>query len=567
MLKKMQKMKIKQKLMTGFLIVAILSSISGIASVIIMAIIDTQYTNAMVNYGFTQGDIGKFIAALGEVDGEVHDVVGFLDDASMEAATKTYETNKVKVVDYLVTVVQGAVSEEEKQLATEMETLWQSYQAKAEELMEKGRTTDVEIVRTNQDALLAELDPIYTSLYNTTASLMASKVTTGTELSETLTSVVMVLLIVVIALIIFALTFSTIIGRRIAVSLSDSIRACAARLTQMSEGDLSSAVPEVNTEDEAKELAVAMQGTVTVLNKIIGDIQYVLGEMADGRFNVHSQAKDYYKGDTAPILKSLQIIKTSLSETLTEINNSSNQVAVASDQMAQGATVLAEGATDQASSIEELLATVTEVTDNVTVNAENAGKASEGAQEVGIQAERSTGQMGSMTDAMNRISETSQQIAEIINTIEAIAAQTNLLSLNAAIEAARAGEAGKGFAVVAEEIRELANQSSTAANDTRNLIGASISEVEKGSEIANETAESLKSVAIGIESVVDVVERAKLAFEQQASAMEQINQGITQISGVVQSNSATAEENSATAEELAASAETLNSLISKFELE
>ncbi len=567
MFKKMQKMKIKQKLMTGFLLVAIISSLSGILSVIIMSIIDTQYSNALVNYGFTQGDIGKLIAVLGETDSEVHDAVSFLDDASIEEAKKSYDENKVKVDNYLETVVNGAVSQEEKQLASDIETFWKSYQVKAEELMDKSETTDIEVVKGNQEALLAELDPIYNELYSTTASLMESKVNTGGALSTTLSNAVIVVVVIVIAIIIFSLVTSIFIGGKISNALSDSIRACAERLTKMSEGDLNSPVPEVNSEDEAKELADAMQGTVTILNKIIGDIQYVLSEMADGRFNVRSQAEESYKGDTAPILRSLHIIQSSLSETLNEINNSTNQVAVASDQMAQGATVLAEGATDQASSIEELLATVTEVSDDVAVNAEGAANASKSAQEVGRQAEVSTGQMDSMTDAMNRISKTSQQIAEIINTIEAIAAQTNLLSLNAAIEAARAGEAGKGFAVVAEEIRDLANQSSEAANNTRNLIETSISEVENGNEIAHVTADSLKLVASGIESIMEAAEGVRIASEHQASAMEQINQGITQISGVVQSNSATAQENSATAEELAASAETLNALVGRFELE
>ena len=138
--------------------------------------------------------------------------------------------------------------------------------------------------------------------------------------------------------------------------------------------------------------------------------------------------------------------------------------------------------------------------------------------------------------------------------------------MNAAIEAARAGEAGKGFAVVAEEIRELANQSSVAASNTRALIEASISEVKNGNEIAGVTAESLKLVADGIDHILEGAENVKDASEHQASAMEQISQGIQQISSVVQNNSATAEENAATSEELAASAETLNSLVAKFEL-
>lgn len=567
MLKRMQKMKIRQKLITGFIIVAIISSLSGVFSVIVMSILDTQYSKALVNYGFTQGEIGKLLAVIGQTDGEVHDIVGFLDDASMNEAVSKYEENKVKVATYLDTVVKGAVTEEEKEYAAEIEILWESYKAKADELMDKGRTTDIHVIRENQRNLVEQLDPIYSDLYKAMDNLMEYKLNTGTEVSATLTDTLNIVAVIVNVFIVLVLVASILFGRKIAVDLSNSIRACVGRLAKISEGDFNSPVPEVSSEDEAKELADSMQETITILNNIIGDIQYVLSEMANGKFNIHSQVEESYKGDTAPILKSLYMIQSSLGETLTEINESSNQVAVASDQMAQGATVLAEGATDQASSIEELLATIAEVTDNVEVNAEGAAHASNSAHEVGKQAEASTEQMNGMTDAMNRISETSQQIEEIINTIEEIASQTNLLSLNAAIEAARAGEAGRGFAVVAEEIRELANQSSMAASNTRNLIGASILEVEKGNEIARETAESLQAVATGIVKIMDVVEDVKVASEHQASAMEQINQGITQISAVVQSNSATAEENSATAEELAASAETLNALVGRFELE
>ncbi len=562
----MRKMKIRQKLMTGFLMVAIIASLSGLLSVVMMFIIDTQYSSALVNYGFAQGDVGKLLAILGKVDGDVHDAVGFLDEESMNDATKMYEENIIQVSRYIDAVVKSTKTNEEKEYASQIVNAWDNYQTKAEEIMEKSRTTDIEIVQINQELLVEELDPIYNDLYSATTKMMDSKVDKGTELSTTLTTFVIVIIVVVVALIIISLFVCIKIASAISRDLSTSITSCVDRLVLVSEGDLNSPVPTVDSEDEAKELADAMDTTITALNNIISDVQYLLGEMADGKFNIRSQAREYYKGDMKSILSSLQVINASLSETLTEIGNSSNQVAVASEQLAEGATVLADGATDQASAIEELLATVTEVTDAVGLNAKNATEASKDAKNVHDQTEESTNQMHSMTEAMQRISETSQQIGAIINTIEAIAAQTNLLSLNAAIEAARAGEAGKGFAVVADEIRELANQSSVAASNTRALIEASITEVNHGNEIAGVTSESLKLVSGGIDHILDMVENVRFASDHQASAMEQINQGILQISTVVQNNSATAQENAATSEELAASAETLNTLVGKFEL-
>jgi methyl-accepting chemotaxis protein len=175
--------------------------------------------------------------------------------------------------------------------------------------------------------------------------------------------------------------------------------------------------------------------------------------------------------------------------------------------------------------------------------------------------------MTELTEAMERIENTSNEIKNIIGGIEDIAAQTNLLSLNASIEAARAGAAGKGFAVVADQIGKLAEQSEQSAVNTRNLIETSISEVSGGSQITSETADALKRVIDGLNEIVQSMADVQSASNKQTTAIEQIEEGVSQISTVVQSNSAAAEESSATSEELSAQAQSLNDLVSQFKLE
>ena len=174
--------------------------------------------------------------------------------------------------------------------------------------------------------------------------------------------------------------------------------------------------------------------------------------------------------------------------------------------------------------------------------------------------------MSLMMEAVRKIHETSQQVVGIIQTIEEIADQTNLLSLNASIEAARAGEAGKGFAVVADEIGKLAMESSKAANMTRDLIGVSMEEINKGSAIADRVMSSLVDSVGAVDQVNDMIRKVAENAAVQAENMKQIRSGIEEVVQGVQDNSAAAQEASATSQELASQAVVLNDLVQRFEL-
>lgn len=438
------------------------------------------------------------------------------------------------------------------------------------EELKKQRAAVVELAKRNKnDEALALFNSDYNDATEKLQDILVDigKVASAEAKSQYTSARVTGLVSIILMILIGAGTvaFSTVIRTTITGIMLKPIQELESAAEKLKAGQLD---VEINYEspDELGKLAGNFRQACKTLEVIVQDTSYLLGEMAEGNFNVSSNNPQIYIGNFKQQYESMSKLKHELSDTMTQINEASEQVASGSGQLAGGAQALAEGATDQAGAVEELTATVESVSGIAESSAESASGAYQMVRTAVEQADQSREELQALTNAMERISSTSQEIQNIIGSIEEIASQTNLLSLNASIEAARAGEAGKGFAVVADQIGKLAGDSAQAAVNTRDLIEKSLQEIENGNQITEKTVAALNKI---LESMNDFANAAKGASEsstEQANMLKQIEQGIEQISSVVQSNSAAAEETSATSQELSAQSEGLKNLVGRFKL-
>src|SRR5215470_5001793 len=249
-----------------------------------------------------------------------------------------------------------------------------------------------------------------------------------------------------------------------------------------------------------------------------------------------------------------------LQSTIQAIANAAREVAGASAEISGGTTDLSQRTEEQAASLEQTSASMEQIASTVKKNAENAQQANAFAAGTREVADRSGAVVAQAVSAMARIEESSHQIGDIISVIDEIARQTNLLALNAAVEAAR------GFAVVASEVRSLAQRSSQAAKDIKDLITNSSGQVREGVELVNKAGASLKEIVDSIKKVADIVADIANASIEQSTGIEEVNKALTQMDEVTQQNSALVEENAATAKTLETQASAMDQRVGAFHL-
>ena len=565
-MKKGHDLKIREKLSKSYLQVIFIASISAIVGIIALLVMTRMYNNALNNYGFSQGDIGKAMTVFADARSDLRGAIGYDEEGIVKDLKEDYYVKQDSFNTYLAEVEKSMVTKDRRdaynQLLADLDGYWEL----SDELIEIGAATDEAGSKEAQERAVKELKPMYEAVYNDLKDLMIANVQKGDQLESFLAVMEIIVVIIMIAVIIISVLSGRRFGNQIADGIAKPLQQMSERLKTFAEGDLDSEFPEHDAKDEVAEMIETARQMADNLNVIISDSGRLLNEMADGNFAIATDHEEIYTGKFNDLLVGLRNMNRKINDSLHQVEETAEQVSLGSGNMAEAAQSLAEGATEQAGAVEELQATIADITANVEHTAENLEKSHADARKYADDADRSREQMQAMVEAMQRISESSMKIENIISELEDIASQTNLLSLNASIEAARAGEAGKGFAVVADQIRKLAEQSAASAVSTRELIEGSIHDVEEGNKAVALVSETLDEVIKGINDIADTSKSLSENSQSQATAMEQAEQGVNQISEVVQSNSAMAQETSATSEELSAQAETLDNLVRQFTL-
>ncbi|MDP9898368.1 methyl-accepting chemotaxis protein [Variovorax ginsengisoli] len=290
----------------------------------------------------------------------------------------------------------------------------------------------------------------------------------------------------------------------------------------------------------------------------------VADRVSEGNLSV--TVRDTERDEFTPLLVALGEMQQSLRTVVSSVRDNAQTVATASSEIAAGNQNLSSRTEQQASSLEETAASMEELTSTVKQNAENARQANQLAVSASDVAVRGGGVVNQVVHTMGAINTSSRKIVDIIGVIDGIAFQTNILALNAAVEAARAGEQGRGFAVVAAEVRNLAQRSAAAAKEIKGLIDDSVSKVTEGSQQVADAGRTMEEIVGSVKRVTDIMGEITAASQEQTTGIEQINQAIAQMDQVTQQNAALVEEASAAAGSLQEQAGNLVKTVAVFNL-
>lgn len=509
-------MKIGRKLITAFIMVALIAAIVGTLGVYQLKTVTASYSALYNDYGVSLSYLSNMMDSFLRTRMGVRDMILDLNDASKLKYAEQIKGYEKDLEANIALYDKTNKSSENKEMFNKFKTAWTEYKSVRDRVMvlALNHQEGPALVLTRSD----EVATISRNADQAISNLVDSNIKTGGKISEDLNDSATRTSFLMVAVALLAVVIATVLGLFISRIISKPVIKLVGVAEKIADGNLDADI-EATSGDEIGMLQLAFQKMLNNTNDVMHNI-----------------------------------------------NDASSQVASGAKQVSGASITLAQGATEQASTVEQLSASIEEISSQTRLNADNANQANTLAKKAQTAAINGNEQMKNMLKSMSEIDNASSDISRIIKVIDDIAFQTNILALNAAVEAARAGEHGRGFAVVAEEVRNLASRSAEAAKQTTTLIEGSIKKVEDGTKIANETATALNVIVNEIESAAMLISNITVASNEQASGISQVAQGLNQVSQVVQSNSATSEESAAASEELSGQAALLKEQVNRFKL-
>ena len=260
----------------------------------------------------------------------------------------------------------------------------------------------------------------------------------------------------------------------------------------------------------------------------------------------------------------VEFLQAKLRTAIGRVHEPTEELKNVAAEIAAGATDLAQSTEEQSNSLKETTSSIEEMTTAVRENADNAQRATQLVDSAREQAEKGGNVVGKAVDAMAEINVSSKKIADIIGVIDEIAFQTNLLALNAAVEAARAGEQGRGFAVVASEVRNLAGRSAGSAKEIKDLINESVINVQKGSELVDQSGKTLEDIVSGVNKVTEIINEMTQSSHQQAIGIDQVSNAVMSMDKMMQENASSIEETAVANQEMEEKTRVLSGLVAQF---
>ncbi|NKJ49285.1 hypothetical protein CIC12_21640 [Burkholderia sp. SG-MS1] len=306
---------------------------------------------------------------------------------------------------------------------------------------------------------------------------------------------------------------------------------------------------------------------VSLRRAISGPLDEALGHfdrIAAGDLSRRIEVRSH--DEMGALLLGLSQMRDGLATTVTAVRRASDAIATAAQQIASGNLDLSSRTEQQAASLQETAASMEELTGTVRHNAQNSSHALSLATSATDTARRGSSAVDGVVATMAEIDESSVRIGDIIAIIEGIAFQTNILALNAAVEAARAGEQGRGFAVVASEVRTLAQRSSAAAREIKELIETSSEKVQAGGTLVCDAGGRMQAIVTDVERVASIIGEISAASSEQSAGIEQVALAVAQMDSVTQQNAALVEQAAAAAQSLEEQARQLKETVAVFRL-